>query len=84
MLLAIEVRSPSTAAVDQGRKRLLYQRERVPEYWIVDCDARCIERWRPADERPEVLTERISWQPDGARAPLVDELPEFFEGLTTV
>ena len=35
-LLAIEVLSPSTARSDRQKKRALYQRERVPEYWIVD------------------------------------------------
>jgi hypothetical protein len=33
----------------------------VPEYWIVDLDARLIERWTPADERPEILRERLAW-----------------------
>jgi hypothetical protein len=33
----------------------------VPEYWVVDLDARLIERWRPDDARPEILTDRIEW-----------------------
>jgi hypothetical protein len=33
----------------------------VPEYGVVDLDARLIERWRPDDERPEILSERIEW-----------------------
>ena len=84
LLLAIEVHSPSTARRDRGVKRRLYQREGVPEYWIVDCDARCIERWRPGDELPESLTDRITWQPEGAAMPLVVELSEFFGGLRTI
>ena len=53
LLLAVEVLSPSTARADRLRKRRIYQDEGVPEYWIVDLDARMVERWRPRDERPE-------------------------------
>ena len=77
-LLAVEVLSPNSARADRGRKRALYQRQGIPEYWIVDLDARVIERWRPGDERPEILSERISWQPEGAGEPLTIELPEFW------
>lgn len=34
--LVVEVRSPSTWAVDVGRKRAIYEREGVPELWLVD------------------------------------------------
>ena len=34
--IAIEVVSPSTAAVDRGRKMGLFERHGVPEYWIAD------------------------------------------------
>lgn len=61
LLLVIEVSSPSTARHDRTLKRLRYQRARVPEYWVVDLDARLIERWRPDDARPEILTDRIEW-----------------------
>lgn len=77
-LLAVEVISPTSAAADRVRKRALYQRQGVPEYWIVDLDARVIERWRPADERPEILSERIAWAPEGAAEPLAIELGEFW------
>jgi Uma2 family endonuclease len=70
LLLAIEVLSPSTARADRTIKRRRFQRARIPEYWIVDPDARVIERWRPDDERPEVLAERITWHPDGATVAL--------------
>jgi len=77
-LLAVEIVSPSSGAADRVRKRDLYRRQGIPEYWIVDLDARVIERWRPGDERPEILSERISWQPEGAAEPLTIELPEFW------
>jgi Uma2 family endonuclease len=63
LLLAIEVLSPSTARADRQVKRRRYQRHGVAEYWIVDLDARLVECWTPADERPQVLTERLDWRP---------------------
>ncbi|MGH7548136.1 MAG: hypothetical protein ACREMM_08170 [Gemmatimonadales bacterium] len=44
----------------------------------MDLEAQLVGRWRPADERPEVLTESLGWQPDPAVAPLVIDLPGFF------
>ncbi len=78
LLLAVEIVSPSTARADRLVKRRLYQQERVPEYWIVDADARLIERWRPDDERPEILVERLAWQPDVAHDPLEIDLGAYF------
>jgi len=59
-------------------KRRRYQRAGVPEYWIFDLDARLVERWRPGDERPEVLSDRITWQPEAGIAALEINLPAFF------
>jgi Uma2 family endonuclease len=78
LLLAVEVLSPTTARADRLRKRLIYQSEGVPEYWIVDPDARVVERWRPGDERPEVLAAVLRWQPRAAVPSLEIELAEFF------
>lgn len=75
-LLVIEVSSPSTARYDRGLKRRAYQHAGVAEYWIVDVDAQLIERWRPEDDRPEVLTEVLTWQPDPGNAPLEIRLVE--------
>ena len=77
LLLAVEVLSPSTARADRVTKRLRYQRHGVPEYWIVDLDARTIERWRPGDERPEVLGDTITWQPPGAESLRIELAPLF-------
>jgi Uma2 family endonuclease len=76
--LAVEVISPSTARTDRHDKKRRYQRERVPEYWIVDLDARIVERWRPDDLRPEVLLDSLVWQPDPGLPALTIDLPEFF------
>ncbi len=78
LLQAIEVVSPSSARADRGAKRRRYQRAGVPEYWIVDLDARVIERWRPDDLRPEVLTDSIQWRPVDAAAPLTIDLQALF------
>jgi Uma2 family endonuclease len=59
-------------------KLRLFQRQHVPEYWIVDVDARLVERWRPEDERPEILAEQLEWRPDPALLPLVIDLPSYF------
>jgi Uma2 family endonuclease len=64
-VLAIEILSPGTAARDRGIKRRIYQRAGVAEYWIVDIDARLMERWRPDDLRPEILDATATWGPDG-------------------
>lgn len=76
--LIAEVLSPSTAFNDRNRKRRRFQQSRVDEYWIVDVDARLIERWRPDDERPEVLAESLTWQPDPTVAGLEIDLPGYF------
>src|SRR5438034_8156732 len=62
-VLAIEFLSRSTAARDRGAKRRIYQGRGVAEYWIVDLDARLVERWRPGDARPEVVSEELVWEP---------------------
>jgi Uma2 family endonuclease len=78
LLIAIEVLSPSTAHNDRIVKREMFQDEGVPEYWIVDLDARLVERWRPDDERPEILEEAIEWRA-GSHAPaLFIDLREYF------
>lgn len=46
--------------------------------WIVDLDARLVERWRPSDERPEILAERLEWQPATGVPPLPIDLPHLF------
>ena len=77
LLLAVEVLSPSTARVDRVVKRGLFRNEAV-EYWIVDLDARTIERSIPSDARVEVLDERIAWNCEGAAEPLVIDLNAYF------
>ena len=81
LLLAVEVLSPSTARADRQAKRRLYQREGVGEYWVVDADARIVERCRPADERPEIVSINLTWHPEPSAAPFELDLPAFFDDV---
>ena len=82
LLLTVEVLSPESARYDRHVKRIRYQRQGIPEYWIVDLDARLFERWRPEDGRPEVLAESLVWVPHpdvrGFRLDLRDYFVEVF------
>ena len=78
LVLAVEVISPSSARADRYRKRHLYQSEDVPEYWIVDPDARFVERWRPADDAPEIVVESLAWAPQEDVEPLVIDVAALF------
>jgi Uma2 family endonuclease len=80
LLLAAEVLSPSSSRHDRVRKRPHYQRH-VPDYLIVDLDARLFERWAPVDERPELLTGTLTWHPVGATAPFMMDIPPFFASI---
>ena len=80
LLLVVEVLSPTTARWDRRDKRQLYQEQDVAEYWVLDADAAVVERWRPDDERPEVLAEHIEWHPAGAAAPLDLDITEVIAG----
>ncbi len=82
LALVIEVLSPSTAHYDRHLKRKRYQRAGVPEYWIVDSDARQIERWRPGDDAPDVLTDQLTWQPSAGGPVHQLDLDRFFQELS--
>jgi Uma2 family endonuclease len=77
LLLAAEVISPASARFDHVVKRPKYQRAGC-EYWIVDLDARLVERWMPADSRPEVLSARLTWAPKDVSTAFEMDLVAFF------
>jgi Uma2 family endonuclease len=81
LMLATEIVSPSSARFDRVKKRPHYQRHRVSEYWIVDDMSQTVERWTPDDERPEILSERLTWHPAGIDEPFVLDLVQFFEDV---
>jgi Uma2 family endonuclease len=49
--LVVEILSPSTKHVDRGVKHRLYERFRVPEYWIIDPESELVMVYRLDDER---------------------------------
>ncbi len=63
--LVVEVLSPGTAPTDRGRKMQAYARATVPEYWIVDPDARAIEDYHleSGTYRLAARAERGGWTP---------------------
>ena len=79
LLLAVEVISPTSARADRIRKRIFYLREGVPEYWILDPEARLIERWRRGEDRPDITADRLSWQPFSDRPAFELDVADLFE-----
>lgn len=79
LLLAVEVLSPSTARADRVAKRRMFRDEGVADYWIVDLEARTVERSTPDDPRVEVLSDRIEWFPAGAGSSLVVDVVDYFK-----
>jgi Uma2 family endonuclease len=78
LTLAAEVTSPSTARWDRVTKRKFFGRKRVDEYWVVDLDARVVERTRPGDPRIVAADAMLEWQPGGAAEPFRFDLADYF------
>ncbi len=83
LLLAVEIISPSSIRTDRVDKRDFYMESSVAEYWIVDLEARMVERWTPSRDTPEILRRSLEWRPAGAQVPLVIDLPELFDRIRT-
>ncbi len=79
--LVVEVLSRGTARVDRGRKRLLYGEEDVGEYWIVDLDGRCVERWGRGGVESDVCRSMLAWQPVSDCDALVINLARYFDAV---
>ncbi|HMC57020.1 MAG TPA: Uma2 family endonuclease [Gemmatimonadaceae bacterium] len=78
LLLAVEVLSPSTQRADRVGKREFYLDHGVPDYWIIDADARVIERWTSDSTRPDIRRDVLEWQPATARSSLRIDVQQFF------
>lgn len=76
-----EVLSPSTSRGDRTVKRPAFQRAGVAEYWIIDTNARLIERWQPADPRPEICLSQATWRPREDLEPFELDLAEYFAAV---
>jgi Uma2 family endonuclease len=72
LVLAVEILSPSTVERDRLAKREFYLANQVEEYWVVDVDARVIERWRATQNAPELCRETMLWVPRAVDALVID------------
>ena len=79
-ILVVEVRSDSTWRRDVGPKRRLYVAGEVPEYWIVNDEARTVTVVRPGQE-DVIVSDVLRWQPAGAPVPLEISLAGVFRGI---
>jgi Uma2 family endonuclease len=79
-LLICETLSPGSSRHDRITKRRAFQRNGVPEYWIIDGDAEAFEVWR-ADISPRIIDERVVWMPAGASVPFELDVREFFASV---
>lgn len=79
LLLVVEVISPSSVRTDRVDKRVHYLKAGVPDYWVIDLDARVVERWHPGQQIPIIVNSVMEWHPDGVREPLRIDLVRYFE-----
>jgi Uma2 family endonuclease len=73
--------SPSSTRTDRVTKRDFYLDIGVPDYFIVDVEARIVEHWSSKRDTPLVLRDQLVWHPAGAEQPLRASLPEFFDAI---
>lgn len=76
-ILVVEVLSDSTRSRDLILKREAYERWQIPEYWIVDPEARVITVARPGEEDLQAI-DRLEWRPAAQLAPLVIDVRALF------
>jgi Uma2 family endonuclease len=79
--LAVETISPSSVRTDRVDKREHYLEAGVEEYWVMDLEARMVERWLANREQPIAVRDRLTWHPQPASNPLLIDLESFFAGL---
>lgn len=80
-LLICEALSPSSVRHDRITKRRAFQRDRIPEYWVVDGDAGSVEVWHPDDACAAIIHHSLTWRPEGSSAPFELDVTEFFASI---
>jgi Uma2 family endonuclease len=68
--------------MDRVEKRDHYLSNGVAEYWIVDLDARHVERWYADRPTPTLARESLTWRSPVARSELHIDLPRFFTAVS--
>jgi Uma2 family endonuclease len=58
--IVIEILSPSTRTMDEQRKRQLFERSEVREYWMVDPDADAVTMYRRSTDRSFPQVSRLT------------------------
>lgn len=76
-LLVVEILSGTTRRRDREQKRAFYMQAGIPEYWIVDGEAREILVVRQGAELVSRQT-TLTWHPRGADEPLVIDVGLIF------
>jgi len=79
-LLVVEVASDSTVRRDIGIKRNAYMRLGIPEYWMIDGNARSATVVKP-DTADVVVRDFLRWAPRDDVAPLVIDIGGIFAQL---
>jgi Uma2 family endonuclease len=77
-VLVVEVLSPSTTKTDRHRKRPAYLAHGVHEVWLIDEEARSVERWTKDALFPEPLGASPTWAPSGIAESLTVRDDELF------
>ncbi|HEY7895211.1 MAG TPA: Uma2 family endonuclease [Gemmatimonadaceae bacterium] len=80
-LLICEALSPSSVRHDRFTKRRAFQRDGVPDYWVVDGAAGTFEVWHPHAERAELIDSRLTWRPAGCTEPFELDVKAFFASI---
>lgn len=81
LLLTVEVISPGSVRTDRVEKRDYYMTSDVDEYWVVDVDARMIERWRRDRDVPDAAVKEFEWLPRGAGKSLPVDVTGLFRKI---
>ena len=76
-ILLVEVISPTSRRHDLSTKRSWYVDAGVPTYWVFDGERRVVHVIQ-AGAAEAIVSDRLTWHPEGADEPLVVDVPSLF------
>ena len=76
-ILVVEITSGATRRRDRVEKRSLYRDASIPEYWMIDGEARMI-RVVQADRDDHDVSTQLVWHPASASRPFTLDVAAFF------